>query len=136
MLCGSERQRDLFEGRSVADAGLARHLRRGTTYYLLAKHGDRLFPDELFVGLYSADRGRPAVAPSVLTKPLVLKYYNLISDAEVVERGTYEYRWCVVNNTVLDEQPFAKSTFQLFRTRLFVPAREVSGAAEVQFAPC
>lgn len=46
MLPGSKEQRDLFHGRSVADAGFARHLRKGTIYHLLAEHGDRLFPDD------------------------------------------------------------------------------------------
>ena len=120
MLRTTTAQGDFFTGSAWISSGLAPELKRGTIYHFLWQWGDRLFPDQAFARMYSPDRGRPAVPPSILMKSLVLKYYTGVSDAEVVERATYDYRWCVVNNTQLGIQPFAKSTFQLFRARLFL----------------
>ena len=100
---GSKQQRDLLQGRSVAKAGFARHLKKGTIYHLLAEYGDRLFLDEFFAGLYSTVRVGPAGGPSVLMNSPELKFHDRMTDAEVVERATCDYRWCVVSNTVLGE---------------------------------
>lgn len=81
-------QRDLFQGRSVADAGFACHLNKGTSYHLLAESGDPLFPGELFADLYTADGGWSAAAPSVLMKSPVVDYHEPISAADVVEPAT------------------------------------------------
>jgi len=61
-------------------------------YALLHRERDRLFPDELFVDLFSG-RGRRSVPPSVVATVMVLQRLEGLSDREAVERYTFDARW-------------------------------------------
>ncbi len=63
-----------------------------SVYALLHRERDRLFPDELFVDLFS-DRGRRSVPPSVVATVMVLQRLEGLSDREAVERFTFDARW-------------------------------------------
>jgi hypothetical protein len=49
-----------------------------------------------------------------------LQTYDGVSDEEARNRAAYDLRWKVALGTSLDEQPFAKSTLQLFRAQLIL----------------
>ena len=113
-------------------------------YGRLAVEGRRLFHDDDFAGAYRVDFGRPSVPPSLLACARLLQHYEGISDAEVVERCRYDLRWKVALDLDLAsiESPFAKSTFQSFRARLTLHAKEglafersVRAAREVGLLP-
>ena len=70
--------------------------------------------------LYSRERGRPSVPPSLLATALVLQTYAGVSDDEAVQRATYDLRWKVALGIEVDARPFAKSTLQEFRAQLVV----------------
>lgn len=95
-------------------------------YGRIACEGRRLFRDDDFAGAYRVDFGRPSVPPSLLACARLLQHYEGISDAEVVERCRYDLRWKVALELDLAsiEAPFAKSTFQSFRSRLTLHAKE------------
>ncbi len=85
-----------------------------------------IFKDEDFGGAYCLDNGRPSVPPTMLAIARLLQHYDGISDAEVVERCRFDMRYKVALD--LDAHsiaaPFAKSTFQAFRARLTLHAKE------------
>ncbi len=95
-------------------------------YGQLALNWWTLFKDEDFAGAYCLDNGRPSVPPTMLAIARLLQHYDGISDAEVVERCRFDMRYKVALD--LDahsiEAPFAKSTFQAFRARLTLHAKE------------
>ncbi len=113
---------------------------RATFYGFLATHSHRIFRDEDFSELYCDDNGRDSVPPSILAVALLLQSYDRVSDEEVVSRATFDARWNVALGTEPCEQPFAKSTFQLFRARLILNEqaraifeRSLSYAREIGF---
>ena len=123
MLGKRDRQRSLFAaGPQLGSEAL----RRLGFYSRLASEGPKHFPDEMFASIYCADNGRPSVPPSLLCLARLLQFHDGVSDAEAVERCRYDLRWKVALD--LDplsiEAPFAKSTFQAFRARLTLHARE------------
>ena len=69
-----------------------RELAERSIYALLHRERDRLFPDELFVDLFS-DKGRRSVPPSVVATVMVLQRLEGLSDREAVERYTFDARW-------------------------------------------
>src|SRR5215210_2536171 len=83
----------------------------------------KLFRDEDFAALYVLDNGRPSVPPSLLATALVLQTYADVSDDEAKQRADYDLRWKVALGVGLEERPFAKSTLQLFRSRLILHER-------------
>lgn len=89
-------------------------------YGFLARYGRELFPDDEFASFYCEDFGRPSVPPSTLAIALLLQAYDRVSDAEAAERAAFDMRWKVALGAEMDERPFAKSTFQLFRAQLMV----------------
>ena len=95
-------------------------------YAEISDESFRLFDDEDFAFLYTLDRRRPSCPPALLAVARLLQHHARISDAEVVERCRYDLRWKVALDLDLasTEAPFAKSTFQLFRTRLTLHERE------------
>lgn len=93
---------------------------RDTFYGLLACLRGRLFGDEDFAALYCLDNGRPSVPPSVLATALLLQTYDAVSDEEATGRATYDVRWKTALGIEIREQPFAKSTLQLFRAKLIL----------------
>jgi len=92
-------------------------------YGFLAQHGRELFRDDDFAALYCPDNGRPSVPPSLLAMALLLQAYDRVSDQEATERAAFDMRWKVALGIELDEQPFAKSTLQLFRAQLVIHDR-------------
>jgi hypothetical protein len=95
-------------------------------YAHLGRDGHQIFRDEDFVAAYCADNGRPSAPPSLLALARLLQHYEGISDATVIDRCRYDLRWKVVLDLdpLTTETPFAKSTFQLFRTRLTLHEKE------------
>ncbi len=94
------------------------HVGRDSFYGFLASHREELFLDEDFTDLYCSDNGRPSVSPSLLATALLLQVYEGVSDEEAKARADFDLRWKVALGVGLEERPFAKSTLQLFRTRL------------------
>jgi len=95
-------------------------------YGRVAVEGRSLFRDEDFAGAYREDFGRPSVPPSLLACARLLQHFDGVSDAEVVERSRYDLRWKVALDLDLAslKAPFAKSTYQAFRARLTLHAKE------------
>lgn len=116
MLGKRESQTSLF----TADTQYLDKVGRETFYGFLATNSHEIFRDDDFSDLYCGDNGRDSVPPSVLAVALLLQTYERISDAEVVNRATFDTRWCVALGTEVCEKPFAKSTFQFFRAKLIV----------------
>jgi IS5 family transposase len=67
-------------------------LPENSIYAVLHRERDRLFPDEMFVDLFS-DRGRRSVPPSVVATVMVLQRLECLSDREAVERYSFDARW-------------------------------------------
>jgi hypothetical protein len=95
-------------------------------YGLVARHGSGLFRDDDFRSAYCCTNGRPSAPPSVLALARVLQHYDGVSDDEVIQRCRFDLRWKVALDLELysTKAPFAKSTFQAFRIRLTLHAKE------------
>ena len=73
---------------------LGDRLKEGSLYRLLADHGQRLFGDDYFADLYSESvRGRPTIAARVMASVMVLQAFEGLSDAEAVDRLSFDLRW-------------------------------------------
>ena len=93
---------------------------RDTFYGLLASLRGQLFRDADFAELYCLDNGRASVAPSLLATALLLQAHDRASDAEAKARADFDIRWKVALGIEIEERPFAKSTFQMFRAQLIL----------------
>ena len=93
---------------------------RGTFYGLLASLRGHLFRDADFAELYCLDNGRASVPPSLLATALLLQTHDKVSDAEAKARADFDIRWKVALGIEIEERPFAKSTFQVFRAQLIL----------------
>ena len=93
---------------------------RDTFYGLLASLRGRLFRDADFAELYCLDNGRASVPPSLLATALLLQTHDKVSDAEAKARADFDIRWKVALGIEIEERPFAKSTFQVFRAQLIL----------------
>lgn len=123
MLGRRDPQRSFFG--AVAQLGV--DVVKGMGFYgALALNASSVFRDEDFAGAYCLDNGRPSVPPSMLAVTRLLQHYDGVSDNEVIQRCRYDLRYKVALD--LDagsiEAPFAKSTFQAFRIRLTLNAKE------------
>jgi hypothetical protein len=116
MLGKRSAQRGLFE----ADTRYGEFVGQRTFYGYLGSQRDELFRDEDFAALYSRERGRPSVPPSLLATALVLQTYDGVSDEEAKQRADYDLRWKVALGLEVETRPFAKSTLQEFRAQLLV----------------
>jgi hypothetical protein len=116
MLGKRSAQRGLFE----ADTRYGEFVGQRTFYGFLASQRDELFGDEDFAALYSRERGRPSVPPSLLATALVLQTYDGVSDEEAKQRADYDLRWKVALGLEVETRPFAKSTLQEFRAQLIL----------------
>lgn len=58
--------------------------------------------------------------PSLLANALLLQTHDRVSDEEAKARADYDMRWKVALGIEVNEQPFAKSTLQLFRAQLIL----------------
>jgi len=73
---------------------LGDRLKEGSLYRLLADHGHRLFGDDYFADLYAESaRGRPTIAARVMATVMVLQAFEGLSDAEAVDRLSFDLRW-------------------------------------------
>src|ERR1700694_4176507 len=113
-------QRSAQWGLFEADTMFADFVGRRNFYGYLASQRDELFRDEDFAALYSRERGRPSVPPSLLATALVLQTYDGVSDEEAKQRADYDLRWKVALGLEVETRPFAKSTLQEFRAQLIV----------------
>ena len=93
---------------------------RDTFYGLLASLRGRLFRDADFAQLYCLDNGRASVPPSLLATALLLQAHDKVSDAEAKARADFDIRWKVALGVEVEDHPFAKSTFQVFRAQLIL----------------
>ncbi len=96
------------------------HVGQESFYGFLAGARRSLFRDEDFAGLYRTDKGRPSVPPSQLCVALLLQSRDGVSDEEAIQRTAYDLRWKVALGLNLDEKLCAKSTLQLFRSKLIL----------------
>ncbi len=121
MLGKRDPQRDFFN----AASRFAPDLEKLGFYGKLAEEGHRIFRDSDFASCYSKI-GRPSAPPSVVALARLLQHYEDVSDDEVVERLKYDLRWKVALDLdpLVMLAPFAKSTFQSFRARLTLHAKE------------
>ena len=67
-------------------------LPENSIYGFLARERDRLFPDELFVDLFTST-GRRSVPPSVVATVMTLQRLEGLSDREAVDRYAFDARW-------------------------------------------
>ena len=116
MLGKRSHQRGLFE----ADNQYLDFVGRDSFYGFLASQRGQFFRDEDFAEFYCPDNGRPSVPPSLLATALLLQTHDRVSDEEAKARADYDLRWKVALGIEIDERPFAKSTFQLFRAQLIL----------------
>ena len=116
MLGERSEQRGLWE----ADRLYLNHVGRDTFYGLLASLRGRLFRDADFAEFYCADNGRDSVPPSLLATALLLQSHDKVSDAEAKTRADFDIRWKVALGIEVEDRPFAKSTFQVFRAQLIL----------------
>ena len=66
------------------------------------------------------DNGRASVPPSFLATALLLQAHDKVSDAEAKARADFYLRWKVALGIEIEERPFAKSAFQVFRAQLIL----------------
>ena len=109
-------QRGLWE----ADRLYLDHVGRDTFYGMLASLRGRLFRDAEFAEFYCPDNGRDSVPPSLLATVLLLQSHDKVSDAEAKARADFDIRWKVALGIEIEDQPFAKSTLQVFRAQLIL----------------
>jgi len=107
-------QGDLFR----ADTLYMQHVGEDSFHGILGRMGASWFRDEDFEGLYRGTRGRPSVQPSQLCIALLLQTYDGVSDDEAIDRTAYDLRWKVALGLEISEKLCAKSTLQLFRSKL------------------
>src|SRR3954451_175169 len=82
-------QADLFRSTTQFCAG---RVREDSIYAVLHRECFRLFPDELFVNLFT-DVGRRSVPPMIVATVMVLQRVEGLSDREAVERFAFDARW-------------------------------------------
>jgi len=107
-------QGDLFR----ADTMYMQHVGEDSFHGILGRMGASWFRDEDFEGLYGETHGRPSVPPSQLCIALLLQTYDGVSDEEAIDRSAYDLRWKVALGLEISEKLCAKSTLQLFRSKL------------------
>ena len=109
------RQADLF--RSTADFCEPR-VRPDSIHGLLHRECLSLFPDELFVDLFT-DVGRRSIPPLIVAVVMVLQRLEGCSDREAVERFTYDARWkYAAGGLPFDYPGFAHTVLVDMRARL------------------
>jgi len=94
------------------------HVGEDSFHGVLGRMGAAWFRDEDFEGLYRDAHGRPSVPPSQLCIALLLQTYDGVSDDEAIERSAFDLRWKVALGLEISEKLCAKSTLQLFRSKL------------------
>jgi IS5 family transposase len=101
-----------------ADTMYMQHVGEDSFHGILGRMGASWFRDEDFEGLYRETHGRPSVPPSQLCIALLLQTYDGVSDDEAIDRTAFDLRWKVALGLEISEKLCAKSTLQLFRSKL------------------
>ncbi|HEY3689300.1 MAG TPA: transposase, partial [Pseudonocardiaceae bacterium] len=115
----SDDQRELLDVESLAG-----HLiDPGTVFGFLAAHRLRLFPPELFEGLFPSQRGRPSVPGEVVASVMVLQRLYNLSDREAMEALRFDLRWKAACGLAVTDTGFHPSTLTYWRRRLEDSAR-------------
>lgn len=99
---------------------LARPLREGSFFALLAEHGERIVRDEDFAACYSERIGRPSIPPSLLARVLLLQYRTGCSDEQAMECVTWDLRWKVALGLAVDHAGWHPTSLTKFRARLLL----------------
>ena len=87
-------------------------------FALLARDGDRLFPDEAFADLFQRV-GRRSVSPRIVVTVMVLQRFEGLSDREAVERFAFDVRWKFAAGALdLDHPSFVHTVLVDMRERL------------------
>ena len=114
-----------MQGSSVPDrelldaAALCAHLvGEGSVYAFLAEHRLRLFPDELFVDLFPANRGRPSVPADVVATVMVLQSLEGLSDRQAVRQLETNIAWKAATGLALTDSAFHSTVLVLWRNKL------------------
>lgn len=92
-------------------------------YGRMATYGEKLVREEWFEELYS-HRGRPSIPPALLSKVLLLMFYENISDRQAEERARFDLRWKVALGLGIDEAGFDATALCRFRARLVLKQQE------------
>jgi hypothetical protein len=80
---------------------------------------DEAFQHELGSMYRDTDEGRTPVPPALLAMATVLQAYSHVSDAEAVDRATFDARWQMVLGVLgVSEPPFSQGALSAFRQRL------------------
>jgi len=103
---------------------LARPLPEGSFFALLAEHGDRIVRDEDFAECYSACRGRPAIAPSLLAKVMLLQHRCGLSDEAAMQAVGWDLRWKIALGLAIDHEGWHPTSLTKFRARLLLHGKE------------
>ena len=112
-------------GRAQQQAGLwnnaARRCEQGlparSIFRLLHTEQDRLFPDQLFVDLFT-QVGRRSVPPSIVAVVMVLQRLEGLSDREAVDRVAFDLRWRYAAGVDDDFAGFVHTVLVDMRSRL------------------
>lgn len=124
MFRAREPQRNLFSARNqYLDL-----IGRKSFYAMLAEHGDQLFADHKFEGMYCDDNGRPCIPPSQMFMMLLLQMHDKCSDYEAIERSRCDIRWLAALDLEIGQKLCGRSTLQEFRARV-----HLKEATEEQF---
>lgn len=87
-------------------------------FTLLARDGDRLFPDSAFADLFK-DVGRRSISPRIVVTVMVLQRIEGLSDREAVDRFTFDVRWKFAAGALdLDHPSFVHTVLVDMRERL------------------
>ena len=84
----------------------------------LADHRLRLFPDEMFVDLFPAKRGRPSVPADVIATVMVLQALEGLSDREAVRQLETNIAWKAATGLALTDEAFHSTVLVLWRNKL------------------
>ena len=109
------RQSDLLKGTAsfVAD-----RVGDDSIWSVLHRDGHRLFPDELFAGLFTAT-GRRSVPPQIVATVMVLQRLHGLSDREAVEAFEFDARWkYACGGLAFDHPGFVHTVLVDMRARL------------------
>jgi hypothetical protein len=119
MLGRRDPQRSLFEAQAWPH-----RVPDDSFYARMGAVNDVLFQDDDLAGLYCEDNGRPSRPPSLLSGITLLQFYDDVSDAEAIDRLTFDLRWKVALNLPLDFAPPHPSSLSVLRSRLVQHGQE------------
>jgi hypothetical protein len=102
-----------------AAALLGDRLPEGSVYHLLAREGQRLFPDDYFADLFTASaKGRPTIPARVVATTMLLQAHEGLSDREAVEHLAFDLRWKAAAGLAVDAGAFHSTVLVGIRNRL------------------